>query len=985
MTVRMWGISLSLCLLSVQLVSAQVRQVSGQVTNSETGEGLPEATVAVSGTRIVAQTGNDGRFSVNVPDGDVTLVARRIGFKRAQATVPAADATVGITLEPDPFRLEEVVVTGQATGVERQNLPNAVATVSASELTRAPTPTLESALQGKIPGANIQANSGAPGGGIQVNLRGVSTVIGEVDPLFVVDGIVVSDISIPNGANAVTNAQGVGNPRNQDNPVNRIADLNPEDIERIEVLKGASAAAIYGSKAGNGVVIITTKRGQLGKPQFNFTQRIGFFSRANELGLRTFNSMDEAIAAKGPSAADFFQPGRTFDFEEELYGRNALSYETSASVSGGTETTKYYISGLVKDDEGIAINTGYKKQALRSNIDQELGGGFQLQANVSGAHSFSQRGLSNNDNTGTSPYSALSGTPSFVPLLPAGGFRDDLLPSDFPANPFAPSNPLQTFQFLKNEEDVWRLLGTTTLRWSALRTARSNLQFLGTGGVDYFQQDNNFVAPPELQFEPADGQPGTVVLGKSSNRNLNLALNATHSFSMSEEGTQFTTSGGVQYEERRLFATQILARNLLTGQESPQQAASQTVFSRVEPVRDLGIFGQEEVLLLNRRLLLTAGLRADRSSSNGNTDKFFLYPKFAGSYRFIRPFGGVDEVKLRGAYGQTGNRALFGALFSPDTTATIGGTSGTFIGVRAGDPNIKPERQEEFEAGFDATLADGRAELTLTLYQRQIRDLLLEQTLATSTGQELRVFSSESKLRNRGIEASLTISPVRSRDVNWIVRTTFFANRAKITRLTVPSFLTGGFALSLGVFQIEEGSSPTQIIGGVGRDASGNLIAGKIGDVNPDFQMSFSNDIDFHRLTLGFLLDWKQGGDVINLTEFLFDAGQNSKDFVTAGADRLARRGQGFTDPYVQGGTYLKLREVNLSYNLPDQVTTAIFGRSIRHARLSLTGRNLLRFTGYRGLDPEVSNFSNQAIVRNLDVNPFPPSRSFFFSIDLGF
>jgi hypothetical protein len=582
---------------------------------------------------------------------------------------------------------------------------------------------------------------------------------------------------------------------------------------------------------------------------------------------------------------------------------------------------------------------------------------------------------------------AFAFTPNFVNLLPEGGLRDSLLASDFPTNPFAPSNPLQTFQFLKNEEDVWRLLGTTTLRWSALRTARSNLQFIGIGGVDYFQQDNNFVSPPELQFEPADGQAGTVVLSKSSNRNLNLALNSTYTYnpSATEEGTQWTTSAGIQFEERRLFATQILGRNLLTGQGSPQQAASQSVFSRVQPVRDLGVFGQEEVLLLNRRLLLTAGLRADRSSTNGNSDKFFFYPKFAGSYRFIRPFGGVDEVKLRGAYGQTGNRSLFGALFSPDTTATIGGSSGTFIGVRAGDPNIKPERQAEFETGFDATLADGRAELTLTLYQRNIRDLLVEQTIPTSTGQELRVFSSESRLRNQGIEASLTISPIRSKDVNWIFRTTFFANRAKITRLTVPTFRTGGFSLSLGTFQTAQDSSPTQIFGGVGRDASGNLIAGKVGEANPDFQMSFSNDIDFYRFTLGFLFDWKQGGDVINLTEFLYDFGKTSKDYVTAGADRFNQLGEGFTSPYIQSGTYLKLREVNLSYNLPDQVTSAIFGRRIRYARLSLTGRNLLRFTGYRGVDPEVSNFSNQAIARNIDVAPFPPSRSFFFSIDLGF
>jgi TonB-linked SusC/RagA family outer membrane protein len=982
MALRVCGTFLSLLLLSVQLAAAQVRQVSGRVTNSQTDQGLGGATVAVIGTEIVAETNNEGNYILSLPDGDRTLVFRAIGFKRQQVALTASQTTADVALDPDVFRLEEIVITGQATGVERQNLPNAVATVSASELNRAPAPTLESALQGKIPGAYIQANSGAPGGGYQLNLRGVSTINGSVDPLYVVDGIVVSNAAIPNGQNAVSCAQCGGNPRNQDNPVNRIADLNPEDIERIEVLKGGSAAAIYGSKATNGVVIITTKRGQVGKPQFTISQKLGVSSRANELGSREFRTLDEALSVFSDTAAvtAAFQPGRSFNFEDELYGRKGLSYETNASVSGGTENTKYYVSGLVKNDEGIALNTGYKKQSLRSNLDQELGSGVQIQVNLDGTHSLSRRGLSNNDNSGTSPYVVLSGTPSFLNLLPAGGIREGLLPADFPTNIFGSSNPLQTFNFLKNEEDVWRVLGTTTLRWSALRSARSNLQFIGVGGVDYFQQDNNLVSPPELQFENADGQPGTVVVSKSSNRNLNAALNLSHTFnpSASEEGTQFTTSAGIQYEERRLYATQILGRTLLPGQESPQQTTSQTVSSRLEPVRDLGIFGQEELLLANRRLLLTAGLRADRSSSNGDPDKFFFYPKLAASYRLVRPFGGIDELKLRGAYGQTGNRALFGAKFVTDTTGTIGGGFGTYIGNRAGDPLIQPERQEEFEGGFDATLANGRAELTLTLYQRNIRDLILEQTVAPSVGQELRVFGNGGRLRNRGLEASLTVQPVQSRDVNWVFRTTFFANRAKITELNVPPFQTGGFALSLGTFQLEQDSSPTQIFGS----------EGKLGDANPDFQMSFSNDIDFHSFTLGFLFDWKKGGDIINLTEFLYDITANSKDYLTApggGAQRINRFGAGFTEPYVQDGSYLKLREVNLSYNLPERFTSSLFGGGVRFARLSLTGRNLLRITPYRGLDPEVSNFANQAIVRNIDVAPFPPSRSFFFSIDLGF
>jgi TonB-linked SusC/RagA family outer membrane protein len=951
---------------------AQVRQVAGTVTNAQTGQGVAEATIAVQGTRIVAQTGSDGRYSLNAPEGTLILVTRAIGFRSHTDTIPPEVATADISLEPDAFKLEEVVVTGQSTGIEKQNLPNAVATVSGSELTRAPTGTLESALQGKIPGALIQSNSGAPGGGIQVNLRGVSTINAGTDPLFVVDGIVISNDAIPNGADAVTAAQAGGNPRNQDNPTNRIADLNPEDIERIEVLKGGSAAAIYGSKATNGVVIITTKRGAAGKPQFNLTQRLGVFTRANELGRRTFESLEEALTVYTDTAlvTSLFQPGRTFDIEDQVYGRQALSYETSASVSGGTDQTRYYVSGLIKNDEGIAINTDYEKQSLRANIDQELADWMSLSVNTNLIHSRSNRGLSNNDNSGTSPYLVFPFTPNFIDLSATG---DEI--TDFPLNPFERSNPIQTFSFLKNDEDTWRALGTLTARMRLLSNERNNLELIAIGGADYFNQENNFVSPPELEYEPNDGQPGTVVLGKSSNLNLNLAVNSNYTFTPASGSFQSTTSVGVQYEDRDLDATRILARTLLSGQENPDQAASLSVLQDDRPVRDLGIYGQEELLLMDRKLLLTAGIRADRSSTNGNTSKFFFYPKAAASYRVIRPFGGLDEIKFRGAFGMTGNQPLFGAKFSPDTTGTIGGIFGVLPGNRAGDPFIKPERQTEIEAGFDAQLAGGRAELNLSVYQRMISDLLLEQTLAPSSGQESRIFSSDSKLRNRGIEASLTLLPVQSRDVNWVFRTTFSKNKSVITRLSVPTFQTGGFALSLGTYQIEQDSSATQIFGS----------EGKVGDATPDFQMSFSSDLDYKRFTVGMLWDWKQGGDIINLTEFLYDAGQNSADYVGPGQQRQADFNSGLTQVYVQDGSYLKLREVTLAYNLPESVTRGLFGSSVRHARLSLSGRNLLRFTGYRGLDPEVSNFGNQAIVRNIDVAPFPPSRSFFFAVDLGF
>ncbi len=977
---------LGLCLLSSVLVAspavAQVRELTGRVTNQETGQGVAEATVSVEGTGIATRSGTDGRFTLNVPDGDQTLWIQGIGFKRQTVPVSAVRTAVEIALEPDPFKLEEVVVTGQSTGIERQNLPNAVATVSADELTRAPSGTLEGALQGKIPGANISQNSGAPGGGIQVSMRGVSTINAGAEPLFVVDGIVVANSQIPNGADAVTAAQAGGNPRNQDNPTNRIADLNPEDIERIEVLKGGSAASIYGAKATNGVIIITTKRGQQGKPQFNITQRVGTFVRANTLGSRVFGSLAEAQAAFDPdtTVARLFNAaaGQTFDNEAFLYGERPLSYETNASVSGGTDQTRYYISGLLKNDGGIGVNTGYKKQGLRVNVDQQLGKGILFSANTNVIHSRSKRGLSNNDNAGTSPYLVFPFTPNFVDLrAPSGISEDELVAADFPENPFERSNPLQTFEFLKNEEDTWRAMGTMTAKATLLTREHHSWQLIAIGGADYFEQDNDFVSPPELEYEPNDGQPGTVVLSKSSNRNLNLAVNSNWTYLPGSGSVQSTLSLGAQYEDRDLDATRILARTLLSGQENPDQATSVTTFQDEQLVRDLGLYGQEELLLMDRRLLLTAGVRADKTSNNGATGDFFFYPKAAASYRIIRPFGGLDEIKLRGAFGQTGNQPLFGQKFSPDTTGTIGGLFGVIPGPRAGDALIQPEKQTEFEFGFDAQLAGGRAELNVSVYQRMITDLILEQTLAPSVGQGTRIFTSDSRLRNRGFEAALNVSPVQTQDFNWLFRTTFFLNRSQVRALDVPAFETGGFGTSLGAFFIQPGRSATQIVG----------TEGLVGDANPDFQMSFSNDLTWKRLSFGFLWDWKQGGDIINLTEFLYDAGQNSVDYTEpgGGADRQTAFRSGLTKTYVQDGSYLKLREVTLAYNLPETITRSLFGGTARYVRLTASARNLLRFTGYRGLDPEVSNFGNQAIIRNIDVAPFPPSKSFFFGFDLGF
>src|SRR5712672_485741 len=494
--------ALSLVLSAVP-AAAQTRTITGTVIDGATGQPLEGARVAVRGTALSATTGADGKFTLgNVPQGNVIVAIRRIGNNFVDLPLPAGQNELRAALTRDPLRLSDVVVTGQATAVDRRNLANAVATVSGEEVSRVSAQTVEQALQGKVVGASIQANSGAPGGGMQMRLRGVTSINGSSEPLYVVDGVVLSNVAIPSNQNAVTKSTQGSNPSlTQDAQVNRIADLNPNDIENIEVLKGASASAIYGSRASNGVVIITTRRGRTGERRVNATQRLGVSKISNTLGSRTFNSLAEATAVWGASTPSFYTQGVSFDHEKELAGRTPLSSESVVDVSGGDEDTRYFASGLWKHDGGIIDNTGYGKQSVRANLDQDFGTRLNFSLQTDATKSLAQRGLTNNDNASVSFWMVFPFTPSFVDLSrnPDG---------TYPANPFVASNPLQTAALMKNDEKVLRSILSGRLTLNAIQGQAYHLKFGLNGGADQFSQENSLLFPPDLQFEPVDGQPG---------------------------------------------------------------------------------------------------------------------------------------------------------------------------------------------------------------------------------------------------------------------------------------------------------------------------------------------------------------------------------------------------------------------------------------------------------------------------------------------
>ena len=998
-----WALAV-LAWLAAAAAGAQSRTIKGNATDVTTGDPLAGVTVTVEGTTLSTTTASDGTFTIaNAPPGTVNVSMRAPGYRGATVPVPEdqSDVRVGLSRE----LAEEIVVTGRASRTERRNLGVSIATVKSEDLTETPAQTVDTALQGKVTGANIQRNDGAPGGGVQVRLRGVSSINASAEPLFVVDGMIVSNVSVPSGIFNVTKSNLGGNHSvMQDSVVNRMADFNAEDIESIEVLKGAAAAAIYGAKASNGVIIINTKRGQAGPPRVDVTQRFGISTLSNKIGARNYGSLTAVLDQFCPVDATsgqrnstcvtnqtgYYGSGTVYDHDQELAGRRDLGTETILSVSGGSKDLRYFVSGAVKNDPGIIANTGYQKQALRLNLGKDLGDRITLNFYSNLIHSDAKRGITNNDNTNTSNWIVLSGTPSYVNLNPQGAI--------YPTNPYSPNlnNPLQTIALMNNNEGVWRFTSSADSTFRLYDADEQHLLFVLAGGVDRLQQENDLLFPPELFWQQTSPLHGASGYASTSGLNLNLGLNLVHDWRPASGLDAAISSGGFQYESSDLRTYRLFSQNLNAGQSNIDAGTQTAVAENRERVHDRGAYLQEEVLLLERRLALTAGLRGETSSTNGDPNKIYFYPKASASYRFQNLLTNLDELKVRAAYGETGNHPLYGARFTAlQVNTNMQGNPGIGVnftcspaapgnGACAGDSNIKPERAREIELGTDVTAFGGAATLELNLYQRTIVDLLLQHAVPASSGWTAE-WSNGGVLRNRGIEIALSVQPSLPYGLRLESTVGFSKNVSRIQSLPGGAFVTGGFGASLGVYRIESGASATQIVGDVGPLPDGTCcVLKKIGDAEPDFLVHFSNRLAWGNFSLYFLLDWQKGSNIINLTRLLYDANANSADWNTTGQARFNHWLASYADAYVESASFLKLREITLAYEVPATFAGRLWS-AVKKLRFSLSARNLFTITPYSSWDPEVSNFANQPIYRNIEVTPYPPSRSFWTSIDMSF
>lgn len=1036
--VRQSAVALAMLVAATADLLAQ-RRLTGRVTEEGTAAPLGAASIQVVGTTTGTYTDNSGAFGLTVPNGAVSLRVRRIGYQMRTVLVQASQSSVEVALRKDVLQLETQVVTAQSGSIEKRQAATTVSAVSAEELNKVPAMTVDQALQGKVTGARINMNTGAPGGGGQIQIRGTTSILGNGEPLFVIDGVIMSNASIAGGANTLTRAGGAGTniASVQDNRTNRLADLNPNEIEDIQVLKDAAAAALYGSRATNGVVIITTKRGRTGQPRWNLTQRIGQASLLRGIGARCYRDSVSAVTAAASAAnqtiaVDAFNAARTanggtlpcFDHVEQLFGRAPLAWESAVNVSGGNDATRYFASASRKYDGGIAVNTGAQRDNARINLDQNISSRLQVRLDLGYTRSIANRGLSNNGNDpNTSPLYVFGKTPSFLDLTT----RDAA--GNFPINRFGgggaatnTSNPFQTFQFVTNDENVDRFVGSATLGWQALASESNQLRLEYQLGVDRFSQDNFLYSPNFLQFEPQDGLPGTVVTTNALSRQFNQVLRANWNFAPKGFFASFNTVAGITEEQQGLNVGRVRAQGLIPGVINVNQG-QQLTFQSQELQRDQGVFMQTTALAFDDRLTLGAGVRGDRSSNNGDRSRYYIFPSAQAAYRLVNVIPMVDEFKLFANWGQTGNRPLYGQRFLTfGNTPFINGVNGIGTNPTLGNPDIMPERKTDLVFGLSFAGFSQRVSVDYAYVDTRIDDVLFQRPIPPTAGVSSQFFNG-GRLRNKAHEASLTLVPVQRRSFTWVSRTSFQRIRNVVEQLPIPPFVppNTGFGAAYGRPRITQGVSTTAIWGNRPIfNADGTVVTRDtiIGDALPNHEMFFTNTFTVGRFTLGTQVDWRKGGDLTNLTQNIWDQFQRSRDYdvaspcrgqtisnldcvinrggvrtlldtsatATLGAYRFARWNNGNdARVYVQDGSFVKLREVSLTYLVPQSFTRRLVGNRIGDVRLNLVGRNLAVFMDYWGMDPEVTNFGNGPIRSAVDLAPFPPARQFFFSVDVGF
>lgn len=1027
------------CNLKVLMILLFAVCTAGSIRAQETVEGvvisadrkpLPGVSVTEKGTSNATTTKDDGSFRIAVFGGEAVLVIQYLGFEDKEVPV-TGQPNMTIVLEPDVTAMDEVVVVGYGT-IRKSDLTGAVSRISTEKINDRPVTSVEQFLQGQVPGVQITQNTGAPGGGISFLVRGATSLSGSNQPLIVIDGYPVdSDNSAIRAADGSQSGYLGELP-----PDNALAGLNPADIESVEILKDASATAIYGSRGANGVILITTRQGKSGRDriEYSFRYDMGKIPRKiNVLNTGDYiNYSNEAYTNSGqdPVYPDEEIPGllgTNYDWQDLIY-RTSGTQNHQLSFSGSSDRMNYAVIMGYLDQEGVVLNSRFNRGSLRVNLDREISSRFRAGLNLSGTMSNNKAAMqsSNRNDPSTSVvHGALMSRPLDSPLTPEDEIDQSYV-----------GNPLTLVTLADDQNKVTTLLANLHAEY----TFAEGLTFRARGGVNNTASQRDLYHPRGTTL--GDLQGGYAYRGhiRSFNYlteftlNLNRTFNKIHrvnavaGYTWQEWERQDFSINAMDFpNDNQLYYNLSAANTVSKPLTSTTKWALASYLARVNYTFD-------------DRYLLTFTGRADGSTRLANGSKWQFFPSVALGWNlhhegFMESADWISGIKLRASYGLSGNQTIaVGAtqgMLTPSTGVVGGEVRTGYLLANMPNNSLHWETTRQTNLGLDLELS--KISFGFDYYLKRSHDLLISMVIPPSNG-FVNFNTNVGIVDNRGYEVSLSIRELTGRVFQWDINGNFSVNRNEIRDLgSVHSFVgptlgtVGGQSMHIarvgspigaiygygitGIYQNED-----EVAAGPGdpaatspgsfkfRDMNDDGVISAddreiIGDPYPDFIFGLMNNWSYKGFSLSVFLQGSVGQDVINANRYYLDGlgrgiqsnvreeaydnrwtgegSSNTYPQATASADPFQSR---FSDFIVEDASYMRVKNVTLSYDFRSGVIPGV-----RNMRLFFSTDNLFTFTGYSGYDPEINSKGGHAMMPGVDNGSIPQYRTFSLGINVGF
>jgi TonB-linked SusC/RagA family outer membrane protein len=1057
--------SLCAALLAVLLLAgtawAQTRTITGTVTDKETGGKLAGVRIVAKGTRSGGVTDGRGNFKIDVPETSETLVFTYVGYAKKEVAI-AGQSVINAVLDVDARSLDDVVVTAFGVKQEKKALGYAVQEVSGAEILGTNQPNVVAGLQGRVAGVTITNSGGAVGGGSQIIIRGISSLSpgGDNQPLFVVDGIPISNATQTGNVQPSTGSNAIAGSNEQFAFTNRAADINPDDIESINVLKGPAATALYGLRAANGVVIITTKRGISGKTLITFSSDVTIDQVGKTPTVQTRWGQGSNGADTSDRRTNFqsyglprsLNPNDPFFDNFRNFFQTGTRFDQRLTVSGGTENTRFFTSVSRMDQRGIVPGTDFTRTTVGLRGSANLDEKFSVSASVN----YSNSGGSRPNNGDRSIFSALNfwiptydvndaaiaappigqrTTDPYQPIRTVDGRITNIVYNDGVID-----SPL--FFALRSQlrDNVNRVFGDVKFDYQPFSWLKATYQFT----LDYYNDSRRRVAPPEVG--PAQTVNGFIVEESLNRREINSQLFITASQDFGDDLSASLTLGNAITDIEN-YGTSSRGETFSLNDFYDLSNTTNRFNSRIYSLQRLVGFFADARLTYKNMLFLSLTGRNDLSSTLPSQNRSFFYPSASLSFAFSEltkndeNFNWLTFGKLRASWAEVGKDGIgpyrIGEYYTSAGGFPIGNVNGFRLATAAGSNSLRPERKTGIEFGLEAKLFDNRFGFDVTYFTEETRDQIVDLPVSNTTGFATFLINGGT-IRNTGVEVLINATPVLTNEFSWDMTLNWSRVRGSIVSINEGIneilYLDGiGYIISKAVRPGgSDLSNPNPAVGDLYgydfvRNANGQVVISpdgfptvdfsrqvKVGNAIPDWQAGLTNTFSWNGLSLSFLLEWRQGGQVMDLAEpnrfrngvsgwtdvryrnTVFNGvdaqgnanttpalwqgvGINTTNFLFRNFNRTINAYQ-FN---LQDASWFRLRNISLSYNLPK----SLFGEGsfVKGLRVTLTGNNLWLSTPFRGFDPDGLANGSGANTPGFVGRNTPLTRSYAFGIALTF